>query len=314
MWFKLSYITDTDYSKEDFPSGACILDYLRCSITFKTPKELLDAVEFVIKQITNNKIGSMSKILRIKNGFNSILKWNSEKISDYNYVDLKINVIFYNKDKTQSQIVELQFLLDFLLNAKKIGHKYYGIKRKDVQIHSVSNIMYKTNNDYSRYKRKILQIIRDRDMNQLGKHLFLRPNYILSMISDEHGPYLCDVGRTDSIKMFELFLDCIFHFGEILLNEKKPLNYNVGCYKNFDTSNTDYYVSNHKTFAQKYFNFTLGNTPCVDQFEFVKYTCIHIHIYAVIYFMITMYTTPTHCFCFVDFDSGGFVHMKAVCI
>ena len=284
-------MTDTDYSKEDFPSGACILDYLRCSITFKTPKELLDAVEFVIKEITNNKISSISKILRIKNGFNSILKWNSEKISDYNYVDLKMNVIFNNKDKTQSQIVELQFLLDFLLHAKKIGHKYYGIKRKDVQIHSVGNIMYNTNNDYSRYKGKILQIIRDGDINSLGKHLFLRPNCVLSMINDKNGPYLRDIGKTGSIKMYKLFLDCIFHFGEILLNEKKPLNYDAGCYKNFHKSKINDYVSNHKIFVQKYFNFTLGDGPCITPFEFVKYiTCTY---------MVLIYHMQSFCLLFV---------------
>ena len=283
----LCFITDTDYSNEDFPSGACILDYLRCSITFKTPKELLDVVEFVIKQITSNRIESISKILRIKNGFNNILKWNREKMSDYNYVDLKMNVIFNNKNKTKCQIVELQFLLEFLLHAKKIGHKYYGIKRKDVQIHSVCNIMYNTNNDYNRYKGKILQIIRDKDINQLGKHLFLRPNCILSMIGDRNGPYLYEAGQTGSIKMFELFLGCIFHFGEILLNEKKPLDYNVGCYKNYDKSDKSEINSciskNHKLFVQKYLNFALGDAPCADWLNFVKCICIQIQTYRCLY-------------------------------
>ena len=93
------FIADTDYSREDFPSGACILDYLRCSITFKTAKQWLDGVEFTIKQIETKKIESISKILRIKNGFHNILKWDREDISQYNYVDLKMNVIFHNKSK-----------------------------------------------------------------------------------------------------------------------------------------------------------------------------------------------------------------------
>ena len=268
-----NYIPDTDYSNEEFPNGACILDYLRCSITFDTPKQLLDGVEYVIDQIEGKKIQSLSKILRIKNGFGKyILNWDRENLSKYDYVDLKMNVIFNNKNNTQSQIVELQFLLNFLLNAKKMGHKYYGIKRKKVQIHSVCNIMYNTNNNYNRYKRKILQIIQNKDMNQLGKHLFLRPNCILSMINDIDGPYLYYVGLTDSIKMFLLFLDCVFHFGEILLNEKKPLNYNVGCYKNFDQSDKrkiDVCISNQKLFVQKYLNFTLGDYPCVYWLRFV---------------------------------------------
>ena len=272
--FVIIYNTDTDYSNEYFPSGACILDYLRCSITFATPKELLDGVEFTIKQIETKKIESISEILRIKNGFNSILTWDRKKISDYNYVDLKMNAIFHNKNKTECQIVELQFLLDFLLNAKKIGHKYYGIKRKDVQINSVCNIMYNRNNNYDRYQAKIKQIIKDKDMNQLGKHLFLRPNCILSMIDGRQGPYLCNVGREGSIEMYELFLDCIFHFGEILLNEKKPLNYNIDCYTNYDRwdkSIVDSCFANHKLFVQKYFNFALGGLPCISDGIFVKY-------------------------------------------
>ena len=273
MWF--NFITDTDYSSEDFPVGACILDYLRCSITFETPKELLDAVEFVIKEVTNNKIKSISKILRIKNGFNSIIsKWDRENISSYNYVDLKMNVIFNNKNKTESQIVELQFLLDFLIKAKKMGHKYYGIKRKDVQINSVGNIMYNRNNNYDRYQLKISQIIKDKDINQLGKHLFLRPNCILSMIRHIDGPFLFHVGREGSIEMYELFLDCIFHFGEMLLNEKKPSNYNVGCYTNYNKyskSSVDSCVANHQLFIQKYFNFSLGGKPCIYENTFVKY-------------------------------------------
>ena len=53
-----------------------------------------------------------------------------------------------------------------------------------VQIHSSGNIMYNRDNNYSRCKSKICQIIKDKDMNQLGKHPFLQPNCILSIIDD----------------------------------------------------------------------------------------------------------------------------------
>ena len=96
-------LIDTDYSKEKFPNASCILDYLRCSITFKTPKDLLNGVEFVINEIENKKIESVTRILRIKNGFQNVLKWDRDKLSDYNYVDLKMNVAFNNRHKTESQ-------------------------------------------------------------------------------------------------------------------------------------------------------------------------------------------------------------------
>ena len=96
------------------------------------------------------------------------------------------------------------------------------------------------------------------------------------MIDDGHEPYLNYVGIYGSIEMYELFLDCIFHFGEILLNEKekKPKNYNVECYKNYDPddkSTHHYCIATHKLFIQKYFNFSLGDYPCISQYSFVSY-------------------------------------------
>ena len=124
-----------------------------------------------------------------------------------------------------------------------------------------------------RYQAKIKQIIKDNDMNQLGKHLFLRPNCILSMIDDAwSGPYLNIVGYNGSIEMYELFLDCLFHFGEVLLNEKEPLNYNEN-YHMFDKNVVNSCLANHKLFVQKYFNFSLGGIPCVSGYKFVKYIC-----------------------------------------
>ena len=104
------------------------------------------------------------------------------------------------------------------------------------------------------------------------------------MISDDNTwknlPYLFDVGQKGSIEMYELFLYCIFHFGEMLLNEKKPLNYNVRCYENYDMldqSMIDSCFANHKLFVQKYFNFSLGEEPCIGRNTgFVKYRKIYI--------------------------------------
>ena len=251
---------DTDYGNEEFPSAACILDYLRCSITFKRPEQLVQTVNYIIDKIENNKVGSISKILRIKNGFSNVLKWNPNKLSDYGYVDLKMNVIFNNKSNTESQIVEIQFLLDFLLHAKKIGHKYYGIKRKHLQVHSVNNIMDNRNNNYNKFQTKILAIIKDKDLNQFAPHLFFRPNCILSMINYNNFwgpiPYLFDIVETKSSKMVSLFLDCLFHFGEIVLNE----SINKGGKKS----------KNNKLFVEKYLNFSLGHDPITGTFNFVE--------------------------------------------
>ena len=259
---------------------------MRCSVTFETPKELLDTLKYMIDEIENNKSESFSKILRIKNGFRNILKWNPNNLDDYGYVDLKINVIFNNPNKTEAQIVEIQFLLDFLLKAKKLGHKYYGIKRKDVQVHSVSNILYNSYNNHEKYKRKILEIIHDTNLTQLSMHLFLRPNCVFSIINNvsfeypEFAPCLYKIlYNCNSEKMSLLYLDCLFHFGEILLNEKKPLNYNVGRYSNSNSNSDNGDNDDHdentikvydKVYIQKYLNFSLGDAPCINDTDFVK--------------------------------------------
>ena len=73
----------------------------------------------MINKIENNETKSISQILRIKNGFKNILKWNPKNLEEYEYVDLKINVIFNNTNKTACPIVEIEFLSHYLLEAKK---------------------------------------------------------------------------------------------------------------------------------------------------------------------------------------------------
>ena len=151
-------------------------------------------------------------------------------------------------------------------------------KKLDIEVHSVGNIMYNINNNYDQYKKKILSIIKDKDINQLAMHLFLRPNCILSMINDHglnydttHTPCLYKIGfHENSSKMIELFLDCMFHFGEILLNEKKPIIYNKGIYDDFSKDKIGNIISKHKTFVQMYLNFSFGSRPCINCHSFVK--------------------------------------------
>ena len=68
------------------------------------------------------------KIVRIKNGFRHFDS-SKMKLQDYNYGDIKINVICKHNDV--SMVCEIQLLLRFMLEAKKIGHAYYSFERKD---------------------------------------------------------------------------------------------------------------------------------------------------------------------------------------
>ena len=180
-------------------------------MTYEDSESLLIGLNSFVKQINDNKIDCFKAILRCKNGFQNVLTWKT--FEDAEYCDLKLNLLFCsrNNDKIESQIVEVQFLLKFLLKAKKLGHKYYGIKRRKIFIDSVSNMAYYNESDYSTYRNKILTLINDENINQLSKQLFIKPNIILSMMSDNgktgHSdvPLLTMMGRTDNFKMYELF-------------------------------------------------------------------------------------------------------------
>ena len=244
---------------------------MRCSVTFSNPKQLLKHVTKFVGKIENKEIKCISRILRIKNGFKNILKWKSR--DDSEYVDIKFNVLFNNRENTQSQIVEIQFLLSFLINAKKLGHKYYAIKRKDVYIDSISKLVYNNNFNYINYQKKIETLIIDNDITNFSKQLFLQPNIIFSMIGDNKCPILSLIGKqSKQYKMYLLFLNCLFHFGEILLNENEPndicINYSNNETNIFDNGNEIY--SNNKLFLQKYFNFSNGHAPLISDNKFVS--------------------------------------------
>ena len=111
----------SDYSESSFPQSACILDFLRFSVTFDSIEGMVKALNQFINDINENKIACLKPngVLRIKNGFKDIsTKWKSYK--DAQYCDIKLNIIYYN-NKGETMLVEGQFLLKFLLTAKKMG-------------------------------------------------------------------------------------------------------------------------------------------------------------------------------------------------
>ena len=112
-----------DYALKDYPSMANISDFLRCSVSCKSPDLVIAAMNALKTTTLLNLDSKVTKIevARIKNGFLKIgTSWKDYK--DANYVDLKINVVFTDSTGA-AMICEVQLLLDFLLQAKKMGHK-----------------------------------------------------------------------------------------------------------------------------------------------------------------------------------------------
>ena len=79
---------------------------------------MLESLEEFTKRVEEGTCGCVVSILRVKNGFQSVAKWKSYQ--DCDYCDLKLNVLISNKSKTASIIGELQWLLRFQLQAKKL--------------------------------------------------------------------------------------------------------------------------------------------------------------------------------------------------
>ena len=96
------------YINQPFPRAACLLDYLRASLTYDSTKALLAGVKNFINAVNNGESKIIRSVARIKNGFAKILDWKSAK--DCQYCDIKINVVVSNDEGSQ-MICEIQFLV-----------------------------------------------------------------------------------------------------------------------------------------------------------------------------------------------------------
>ena len=126
---------DIEYSIEEkrkWPYTQNIIDIIRCSVCFDTIEELIDGINKFKLIIEKKQVKCfIKKILRVKNGFVNFgdKSWNNNNLSDFNYQDVKFNVLIeYNRIRV---IGEIQFLLSFMLIAKKMGHSIYSFNRKE---------------------------------------------------------------------------------------------------------------------------------------------------------------------------------------
>lgn len=231
--------SSTDYNDRPFPSGACIVDFLRCSVTLPTTSSFLTMINKFIQIISiRNKDNIQDSddciidIVRIKNGFNKILNWKTSDKAEY--CDIKLNVLIYDKFTNQAQIGEVQFLVGWLLAAKKIGHKMYGIVRRQELIDNI-NTLIENDSDYRTYKSKIKQLINNNNINLLSKELIIKPNVMLSMCEKKKIPYLGLIDNNDD-KLRELYFGALMHFSYDIIGNKSDIQ---------------------KQFLEKYLNFNL---------------------------------------------------------
>ena len=158
-------------------------------------------------------------------------------------------------------IIEGQFLLSFLLQAKKMGHKYYAIVRQSermyiqyyvfclflkryslsvqnitiknmicFRIHNIKNQVYVIDNNYEKYKSKVVELTHNHDSGALMKQLFWRPHVILSIVLvDKFYPLFSEISEQFGVingKFVIFFLNCLFFHSFVMLKEPDDVDNN----------------------------------------------------------------------------------------
>eukprot|EP01084_Bolivina_argentea_P179477 310134_1 len=117
---------ETDYASASYPTTSKIIDFIRCCLVYDECENVLKGIDKFIDIVNCGKT-CLKKILRIKNMFLDNKKENDNKWDLHRYADIKMGVLMvYNG---QSMIVEVQFLLSWMLKAKSLGHGLYEIER-----------------------------------------------------------------------------------------------------------------------------------------------------------------------------------------
>ena len=95
----------------------CSVDLVRCSIAFDNWEDMEKAILKFVHRINTSQNRYIRKILRIKNGFSMFhnLRYGQKlTLADYNYTDIKINVLISNEDGSIQIIGETQWLLNMM--------------------------------------------------------------------------------------------------------------------------------------------------------------------------------------------------------
>ena len=162
-----------DYWDRKFPTSACVIDIIRCSILSDTIQEYFDHITFFLSEIkklkerhkekswltrrNEKKTGQRLKmdIMRCKNGFfemkndhlfNSTTKELELPIPS-SYCDIKFNVIVQYFDNRLNEKIscvgEVQFLLKIMTETKHFIHRFYSIIRTEDSMLNAFHLMKK---------------------------------------------------------------------------------------------------------------------------------------------------------------------------
>ena len=198
-----------EYSNDrEWPYTSSIVDLVRCSVVFDTVDDLLNAVntfeETIINENENNNV--IKKVVRRKNGFYRKIQresWNMQ-LSLFDYCDIKLNVIIEYFD---IQIIgEIQFLLEFMLMAKKKGHSIYGFIRNEDYFKQLNQI----SNDENQFYLQFQKIILLKNIKQFSSFLQNCSNKEKSIVEKQKDKLILLIKQNQwkkGLKLFHLFVN-----------------------------------------------------------------------------------------------------------
>eukprot|EP01084_Bolivina_argentea_P174843 302834_1 len=157
-----------DYYDKPWPTTSSILDFVRCGISFRTAKDMIMGLIKAKSLIDVSKSGGcIKRVCRIKNMFKSVPQWGND-IEKYSYCDIKFNVVIEFKDI--AMIGEIQFLLDWMQEAKVLGHSLYGFVRNEEYVKELSIEWYENMTENDRMS-ELLNIVAIKNYKRLEKQL-----------------------------------------------------------------------------------------------------------------------------------------------
>ena len=170
-----------DYGTRPWPRCSHILDVIRCSCVFNTPKDLLIALKLICNEYSferrhnKNKYDTLQFIVRIKNGFKNIAinNINDCNLNEFNYCDVKLNMLISDRSGFQkiSMICEIQLLLSFMLKVKKNGHASYSFVRNENYFNDLSNSLNDLSNNETKIIKEIQRLMLSKNIRQLTIYL-----------------------------------------------------------------------------------------------------------------------------------------------
>ena len=201
---------EKDYAFRKFPHTACVLDIIRCSIVYPTCESLINGIKLLENAILKGNT-PLKKILRIKNMFSC----------DYNfeYADIKFNILVEDNVSGHSMIAEAQILLKCMIDHKKKIHRIYEITRNEDFINDMSNVFEISKNK----KEQLYYLIQSENTVE---NIELLTQFLLTYSNSNDFPDLNDIdNKTSNLTAWDhVIKSASLEKYKLLLNYGKPNN------------------------------------------------------------------------------------------